>query len=148
MRRWLSALLFVSLPMGGAAAHGIDIALRGSGDATVVFHYTDGTVMAGAEYRVFAPGAGAFPVATGNTDAAGEVALHATGDGRWRIEVEDAAGHASRARIDVVRGVPGLSGQIIPDWFVAISLFFNVLLALALFVRRAGTRSVNPRGAA
>ena len=148
MTRLLAALLLVPLYAGTADAHGIDIALRGSGDATVVFHYTDGSVMAGAEYRIFAPGGGAFPVATGQTDAAGAVALHATGDGRWRIEVQDVAGHASRARIDVVRGIPGLSGQIIPDWFVAISIFLNVLLALALFVRRSGTNTFTHRGPA
>ena len=135
MRRWLwAAMLF--LPGTPALAHGIDVALHGSGDATVVFHYTDGSVMAGAEYRVFAPGAGAFPVATGETDPSGAVPLHAARDGRWRVEVEDRAGHASRARIDVRSGMPGLSGQIIPDWVVAVSLFCNVLLALTVFVRR------------
>ena len=72
--RLLAALLLLLLYAGTADAHGIDIALRGSGDATVVFHYTDGSVMASAEYRIFAPGGGAFPVATGQTDAAGEVA--------------------------------------------------------------------------
>ncbi len=124
------------------------MALRGSGDATVVFHYTDGTVMAGAEYRVFPPGSGAFPVATGQTDQAGMVPLHADRDGRWRIEVQDAAGHASRARIDVSRGVPALSGQRFPDWFVAVSLFLNVLLALALTVRRVRPVSSIRRGVA
>ncbi len=141
----LLAALVVMLWVQAARAHGIDVALRGTGDATVLFHYTDGTVMAGADYRVFGPG-GVFPVATGRTGPAGEVPLHASGDGRWRIEVEDGAGHASRARVDVTRGVPGLSGQAIPDWFVAISLFFNVLLCLQLFVRRGGITS--RRGAA
>jgi hypothetical protein len=132
-------LAFLLLSAGPAAAHGINIALHGTGAANVTFHYTDGTVMEGAEYRVFAPGADA-PVATGQTDARGDVPLQATSDGRWRIEVQDAAGHASRARIVVRDGVPSLSGQTIPDWFVAVSLFLNILLAITLFVRRGKAR--------
>ena len=134
--RPLLAFLLIAAATTPAAAHGIDVALRGSGAATVLFHYTDGTVMAGAEYRVFPPG-GTFPVATGQTDPAGAVPLHAQTDGRWRIEVEDRAGHASRARVDVERGTPGLSGQHIPPALVAGSLFLNVLLALALVARRS-----------
>ncbi len=146
MARLLAILLLLLAAPGHA--HGISIELRGSGDARVAFHYTDGSIMAGAEYRVFAPGSGSFPVATGETDRAGEVPLHATSDGRWRIEVQDRAGHASQARIDVGRGIPGLSGQKIPDWFVAISVFLNVVLALALLVRRGRQIPSRRRGIA
>ena len=145
--RLLAVSLLLTLTARTANAHGIDIALRGSGNAIVVFHYTDGTVMADADYRVFAPGSD-FPVATGQTDPTGAVPLHAGADGRWRIEVEDRAGHASRARIDVERGTPGLASQKLPDWVAAVSLFLNVLLALALIARRSSPGLLNRRGVA
>lgn len=141
---WCASVVLSAVVAGPAGAHGIAVTLRGTGAATVAFHYTDGTAMAGAEYRVFAPG-GDFPVATGSTGAGGEVPLRASTDGRWRIEVEDRAGHASRARLDVADGRVALAGQRIPDWFVAVSLFLNVLLGLVVAIRRPG-RTAIPQG--
>ena len=134
MQRPVIALLLLGIP-AVAGAHSVNVELRGPGTAEVVFRYADGSAMRDAEYRVFAPGNGPFPVATGETDPTGLVPLHATTDGRWRIEVEDRIGHASQARIDVTRGLVAVSGQIVPDWFVAISVMLNILLAIQLLVR-------------
>ena len=134
MQRLAVALLLLVSP-SVAGAHSVNVELRGPGTAEIVFRYADGSAMRDAEYRVFAPGNGPFPVATGETDPTGQVPLHATKDGRWRIEVEDRIGHASQARIDVTRGLVAVSGQIVPDWFVAISVMLNVLLATPLLGR-------------
>ena len=134
MQRPVIALLLLVIP-AVAGAHSVNVELRGPGTAEVVFRYADGSAMRDAEYRVFAPGNGPFPVATGETDPTGQVPLHATTDGRWRIEVEDRIGHASQARIDVTRGLVAVPGQTVPDWFVAISVMLNTLLAIPLLVR-------------
>jgi hypothetical protein len=55
-------------------------------EVTAQFATTDGKPMAGAEVRVFAPGAPNTPVATGRTDAAGKFVFGADRDGMWSAE--------------------------------------------------------------
>lgn len=93
--------------------------------------------MAGATVEIFAPASGGLPEATGTTDATGEVAVRTGRDGVWRVEANDSAGHASRARLSVDRGVVSLAGQTIPDWLATVALLGDVVLfAILAFVYR------------
>lgn len=129
-----------------ARAHDVTYELHGSGQARVVFHYQDGSPMAGAAVEIFAPDSGALPDEIRTTDSVGEVVLEARHEGVWRVEAHDAAGHASRARVRVSQGVISLAGQAIPEWLTAASLLSNIVLAgvLALTRRRARARSDLP----
>lgn len=128
-----------------ALAHDVSYELRGSGEARVAFQYQDGAPMASAPFAVFAPDAGVLPSVTGLTNSAGEVKLSAVRDGIWRVEVHDAAGHASRAKVSAVRGVLSLAGQRLPNWLVASSLLANLLLGGWLALGRTRARSVGRR---
>lgn len=146
-RATLAALLLLA-PVA-ARAHDVSYALRGAGDAIVAFHYQDGTPMVGATALVFAPGAEGLPSTTATTDAAGEVRLRATGDGVWRVDVRDEAGHASRARVRFVDGVASLAERAIPNWLAAASLVLNLLLTFRVAVswrRRAAMPRPAPKG--
>lgn len=131
---WISAILAVLC--GPAMAHDVSYDLRGSGAARVVFHYQDGTPMTDAHYEVFAPGSGALPAASGLTDGAGGVDFTATGDGDWRVDVHDGNGHASRARLKILDGLPSLAGQALPDWVFVVSLLVNLALISSMFFNR------------
>lgn len=128
------AALFAAHP---AHAHDVTYDLHGDGEARVAFRYQDGSPMAGATVEIFAPASGGVPEASGTTDPNGEVAVRTGRDGIWRVEANDRAGHASRARLDVVGGVVSLAGQSIPDWLATISLLGNVvLLSILAFVHQ------------
>ena len=99
----------------------------------MVFRYSDGTPMAGAAFEVFAPDEAAG-ASRGVTDLSGEVGFHAGRDGQWRIDVDDGRGHLSRARIEVVRGLPS-AARSVPIWLTTASLALNILL-VSEFVRR------------
>jgi hypothetical protein len=120
----------------GVRAHDLTYELHGSGEATVVFRYGDGSPMAGAPFHVFGPGDTALPEASGLTDDAGRAPFRADRDGDWRIDAGDAAGHATRARITVAEGMPAIKGGSVPVWLAALSLFLNVMLGLFLALRR------------
>ena len=82
-----------------AAGHGVTHAPV-EGAVAVAFGYDDGTPMAWAEVRVFAPGE-AEPAWEGGTDAAGRVAFVADRPGTWRVAADDGLGHRAEARIEV-----------------------------------------------
>ena len=135
--------LSLALATGGpAVAHDVGYDLRGTGDVRLVFQYGDGSPMAGAAFHVFAPG-GAAEVFSGVTDPGGEAAFHAGQDGAWRVEADDGKGHTSRARIEILRGLPA-AAQTVPAWFATGSLALNILLASEL-VRRWRASRWRPR---
>ncbi len=130
------AMPSVALPVA-AWAHDVSYELRGAGHVRVGFRYQDGTPMAGAAASIFAPGSDTLPDVTGVTDAAGEVRVTAGRDGVWRIDVRDAEGHSSRARVAVKNGVPAIRGEAFPEWVAWSSLSANVVLvSLWAFSRR------------
>jgi hypothetical protein len=136
-----------SVIAGPARGHDVSWALQGSGEARVVFDYQDGSPMARAEFAVFGPDSGAQSVFSGIADAAGGVRFRANADGIWRVEVHDAAGHASRARISFVAGAPALAGHEVPIWITAGSVGANLLLLSYILRERRARRGATPRGA-
>jgi len=130
-----------------ALAHDVSFALQGSGEAHVIFNYQDGSPMALAEFAVFGPDSGAQPESVGIADPAGGVRFRASGDGIWRVEAHDAAGHVSRARISFSAGVPAVVGREVPIWITAGSLGANLLLLSYIFRERRARRSATSRGA-
>jgi hypothetical protein len=149
--QWALAIFFLTM-LGSqiapqALAHDVSFTLQGSGEAHVIFDYQDGTPMALAEFAVFGPDSGAQPEYTGIADAAGGVRFRASGDGIWRVEAHDAAGHVSRARISFNAGVPALVGREVPIWITAGSLGVNLLLLSYLFRERRARQGATLRGA-
>ena len=124
--------LFRVFLVEGAAAHDVAYELRGTGEVRLAFHYGDGSPMAGAKFEVFAPNETLLG-ASGATDSIGEMEFRAAQDGVWRVEVRDADGHTSRARVNLNEGWPDTAGHAVPGWFVTVSLVLNILLALQLF---------------
>jgi hypothetical protein len=82
------AALFVATvvlsPLAAPPAAALD--LFATHEVTAQFATAEGRPMAGAEVRVFAPGAPNTPVATGRTDAAGKFVFDADRDGMWSAE--------------------------------------------------------------
>ena len=145
--RWLNRLIFRCAVLAGlfhaffgevAAAHDVAYELRGTGEVRLAFHYGDRSPMAAAKFEVFAPNE-TLPNASGATDSIGEMEFRAAQDGVWRVEVRDADGHTSRARITLNEGWPDTSRHAVPGWFVTVSLVVNILLGLQLL------RRVRPR---
>jgi hypothetical protein len=149
--RYVIAMLFIAMLSAGiggpAVAHDVNYTLQGSGEAYVIFDYQDGSPMARAEFAVFGPDSGGQPETSGIADAAGGVRFRASADGVWRVEVHDAAGHVSRARISFVAGVPALAGREVPIWITAGSVGANLLLLSYIFRERRAGRGPTRRGA-
>ena len=108
---------------------------------TVQFATADGTALADAEVRVFAPGKPGRPVLTGRTDKNGKFEFAANEDGFWTTEARSGS-EIARATVRV--GTPGQQQQepISPWWLVGGLL---VLLILAFALRIARARSRRPR---
>jgi hypothetical protein len=80
----LVAASIVLSPPAAPPAEALD--LFATHEVTAQFATADGKPMAGAEVRVFAPGAPNAPVATGRTDASGKFVFGADRDGMWSAE--------------------------------------------------------------
>lgn len=107
---------------------------------TVEFGYSDGSSMAAAEVRVFAPGQKATPRQVGRTDADGRFAFLPNADGVWTVSARDEDGHVHDAEVKISGGVAS-SGSW---WRRAVlfgSIFLNVALIAFLVELRRGLRS-------
>ena len=106
IRSWLGVAAVVAAsvvlsPLAAPPADALD--LLATHEVTAQFATADGRPMAGAEVRVFAPGAPQTPVATGHTDAAGKFVFGADRDGMWSAEART-SGQIARIMIRVGSG--------------------------------------------
>ncbi len=106
---------------------------------TVQFATSDGTPIADAEVRVFAPGEPSRAALTGRTDSAGKFVFSANTDGLWSAEAHAAS---EVARVTVRVGGTEESEPLSPIWLIG-GLLLLLILAFGYRVMRA--RSRRPR---
>ena len=116
-------------------AGAVDLFARHS--VTVQFATADGTPMADAEVRVFAPGQTASPTATGRTDKDGKFEFSANTDGFWMAEAR-INNEIARASIRV-GGAANNSEPVSPYWVVG-GLFALLVLAFGYRIARGRLR--------
>ena len=110
-------------------------------EVTAQFATADGRPLAGAEVRVFAPGAPNTPVATGRTDGAGKFVFGANRDGMWSAEART-SDQIARIMIRVGRGSSPDRGA---NPFLMIGAL-AVLLVAAFWYRLRRLRPPGPKG--
>lgn len=86
---------------GTAYAHAVRHAVSGQGATTVRWHYHDGRPLVSSSVTVYAPGQPDIPFQEGSTDLKGGFAFVPHTNGRWRVTVNDGAGHAADVYVEV-----------------------------------------------
>jgi hypothetical protein len=132
------AAAVVFSPLAAAPAAAFD--LFATHQVTAQFATADGKPMAGAEVRVFAPGAPNTTVMTGRTDAAGKFVFDADRDGMWSAEART-SDQIARIMIRVGDG-SSPAGRVNP--FVVIGAL-AVLLVAAFWYRLRRMRPPAPK---
>jgi hypothetical protein len=130
----VAASVVLTLPRADA------LDLLATHEVTAQFATADGKPMAGAEVRVFAPGAPQTPVATGRTDAAGKFVFGADRDGMWSAE--------ARTSDQIARIMIRVGGGSSPDRGVNPFLVIGalaVLLVAAFWYRLRRMRPSAPK---
>jgi hypothetical protein len=134
----LALALIAAIP-GPAAA--LDLFARHQ--VTVEFVARDGTSMANAEVRVFAPGHFDKPALTGRTDKDGKFEFSADTDGMWSAEARTGD---EISRISIRVGAPtGEQNQPASPLWVIGSLLVLLILAFAYRIARIRLRRRNAR---
>lgn len=101
----------------------------------VEFRLSSGEAMVYAPFRLLAPGGNGTPFQIGQTDALGRIAFTPDRPGGWRIEVEDAQGHAAAAAVEVLEGLVVAEQPAWRQWLLRGSVLLNLaLLGLLLHV--------------
>jgi len=140
IRCWLGIAAVVAASVLAAAPAADALDLLATHEVTAQFATADGKPMAGAEVRVFAPGAPQTPVATGRTDAAGKFVFGADRDGMWSAEART-SGQIARIMIRVGSGPSADRG--FSAWLVVGAL--AALLVAAFWYRLRRMRPPAPK---
>jgi hypothetical protein len=125
-------------PPAAAPANALD--LLATHEVTAQFATADGKPLAGAEVRVFAPGAPNTPVATGRTDASGKFVFAADRDGMWSAEARTSN---EIARVMIRVGTGSSPGGAVNSLLAIASL--AVLLVAAFWYRLRRMRPPAPK---
>jgi hypothetical protein len=136
-RLWIAAIVAASVGLT-MPADALD--LLATHEVTAQFATADGKPLAGAEVRVFAPGAPQTPVATGHTDATGKFVFGADRDGMWSAEARS-SDQIARIMIRVGSGSSSKSGA---NPFLVIGAL-AVLLVAAFWYRLRRMRPSAPK---
>jgi hypothetical protein len=136
-RLGIAAIVAASV-LAAVPANALD--LLATHEVTAQFATADGKPMAGAEVRVFAPGAPQTPIATGRTDAAGKFVFGADRDGMWSAEART-SGQIARIMIRVGSGSSADRG--FSAWLVIGAL--AALLVAAFWYRLRRMRPPAPK---
>ncbi len=92
-------VLALGLAAGPALGHGVELAAI-EGGVGVAARYEDGSPMARAEVKIYAPGESeAFQ--EGSTDRDGRFLFHPTTNGSWRVHLDDGLGHGGEHAMDI-----------------------------------------------
>lgn len=91
--------LLLALSACSVWGHGVEIStIKGGAGVSAV--YSDGSPLAFAEVKVFAPGEHES-FQEGMTDREGRFVFHPTTNGSWRIHLDDGMGHGGDTLIDI-----------------------------------------------
>src|SRR5690348_10556998 len=115
-------LLAVQCPLPGMAQ-----SLFTRHQVTVEFATRDGSPLADAEVRVFAPGQPAQPALTGRTDKSGRFEFFADRDGFWSVEARSGDEIARISKRVGGQGGPGGVESVSPYWLLGGLLLLLVL---------------------
>jgi hypothetical protein len=115
--------------------------LFGGRQVEVTLSGKDGTAMAGAAVRVFAPGESARAAATGKTDSSGKFYFTADRDGFWTAEAKN-GGEVARVVVKV-SGLDAGSEPLSP-WLLLAGLAVLLVIALIFRILRARIRARRP----
>jgi nickel transport protein len=133
----LGALLL--LPPSNAAAHTVNGRVLNGKAAIMEFRFSDGSPMAFADVKVFAPSKELW--LAGRADGAGRFAFMPDNAGEWTLEAREAENHTARLTLTVNAADLTPAALIARHWaFVLLgSLALNIWLAsMLLKYRRAG----------
>jgi hypothetical protein len=128
----LAAMLMLTPQPAGA----LDLFARH--EVNVQFATPDGTPMADAEVRVFAPGKPDKPALTGRTDKNGRFEFPASTDGFWNAEARSGK-EIARVTIRIGGSSQAWNAPVSPYWILG-GLFLLLILAFAFRVMRARAR--------
>lgn len=129
----LAAMLMLTPQPAGA----LDLFARH--EVNVQFATPDGTPMADAEVRVFAPGKPDKPALTGRTDKNGRFEFPASTDGFWSAEARSGK-EIARVTIRVGGSSQGAWNAPVSPYWILGGLFLLLILAFAFRVMRARAR--------
>jgi nickel transport protein len=130
-----------------AGAHEILHDVEGGRAVAVKVYESDGELVAGARYEVFAPSGGATAWASGRTDRNGWLSFVPDAPGAWRVKVVGDEGHGLDARVDVSApaaaapasgAVPGAAFVLRP--LVGVAAIAAIFGGLLVLYRRRGAR--------
>ncbi len=133
------AAIFVTAALWIFPAAALDLFARHQ--VTLQFASRDGTPLADAEVRVFAPGQPNRPALTGRTDATGKFEFPAGEDGFWSAEARS-GGEIARVMVRV--GEPARREDPLSPYWVYGGLLLMLILAFGLRTARARIRRPRP----
>jgi nickel transport protein len=130
----LGALLL--LPLSGAAAHTVSGRVLNGKAAVTEFRFSDGSPMAFADVKVFAPSKELW--LAGRADGAGRFAFMPDKAGEWALEAREAENHTARLTLTIDAADLAPTALIARHWaFVLLgSLALNIWLGSILLRRR------------
>jgi hypothetical protein len=137
-----AALLLVALllPPSGTAAHTVSGRVLNGKAAIAEFRFSDGSPMAFADVKVFAPSKELW--LAGRADGAGRFAFMPDKAGEWTVEAREAENHTARLAVTVDATDLAPTALISRHWaFVLLgSLALNIWLASLLLKHRRAAR--------
>jgi hypothetical protein len=139
----LGWLLFAALPSPQAAAHTAGGRILNGKAAITEFRFSDGSPMAFADVKVFAPASTELWLA-GRADGAGRFAFMPDKAGDWTVEAREAEGHSARLTVTIAAGDLTTAALIHRYWgFVLLgSVALNLLLLSLLFSGRRAWKTL------
>jgi nickel transport protein len=128
--------LLLLLSLAQAAAHTVSGRVLQGKASIVEFRFSDGSPMAFADVKVFAPSKELW--LAGRADGAGRFAFVPDSAGEWRLEAREAENHVAHLTLTVAAGDLAATALIGRHWaFVLLASFaLNILLASLLLRRR------------
>jgi nickel transport protein len=131
----LLGLLF-ALSLTPVAAHTVSGRVLNGKAAIAEFRFSDGSPMAFADVKVFAPSKELW--LAGRADGGGRFAFMPDSAGEWTLEAREAENHTARLTLTIAAGDLAASALIGRHWaFVLLASFaLNILLVSILLRRR------------
>ena len=132
----LGLLLALALTVTPAAAHTVSGRVLNGKAAITEFRFSDGSPMAFADIKVFAPSKELW--LAGRADGAGRFAFMPDNAGEWTLEAREAENHTAHLTLTVGAGDLAATALIGRHWafVLLVSFALNILLASLLLTKR------------
>jgi nickel transport protein len=153
---WLLFAAVAALAPGAPRAHEVLHEVERNRAVALRAYFSDGDVLAHAQYQVYSPGDPGNPFQEGRTDRDGWLAFVPATPGAWRVKVVDETGHglhfvveappASAAGVASRGAAPASAAPFVLRPVIGLAAIAAVFGVLVAVYRRRGNGTMTPAG--